>query len=51
MMKILTGATLVADGLGFHMSKGYLCPAMAHSSFVELLNTYARRSKNNLTPF
>jgi predicted tellurium resistance membrane protein TerC len=45
---LLIGTTLVADGLGFHMSKGYLYAAMAFSAFVELLNTFARRRKNSL---
>jgi len=45
---LLIGTTLVADGLGFHMPKGYLYAAMAFSAFVELLNTFARRRKNSL---
>jgi predicted tellurium resistance membrane protein TerC len=42
---LLIGTTLVADGLGFHMPKGYLYAAMAFSAFVELLNTFARKRK------
>jgi predicted tellurium resistance membrane protein TerC len=44
---LLIGTTLVADGLGFHMPKGYLYAAMAFSAFVEMLNAFARRRKNS----
>jgi predicted tellurium resistance membrane protein TerC len=40
---LLIGVTLVADGLGQHISKGYIYFAMAFSVFVELLNLRARR--------
>ena len=39
---ILIGVTLVADGLGRHIEKGYIYFAMAFSFFVELLNTKLR---------
>jgi predicted tellurium resistance membrane protein TerC len=39
---IMVGATLVADGLGFHIPKGYVYFAMAFSVGVELLNLRAR---------
>ena len=42
---LLIGVTLVADGLGQHISKGYIYFAMAFSVFVELLNLRARRSR------
>lgn len=42
---LLIGTTLVADGAGFHIPKGYLYAAMAFSAFVEMLNTLARRRK------
>jgi len=42
---ILIGATLVADGLGFHVPKGYIYFAMAFSVGVELLNLKIRRRK------
>lgn len=35
---ILIGASLVAEGLGFHFPKGYIYFAMAFSVFVEFLN-------------
>jgi predicted tellurium resistance membrane protein TerC len=35
---ILIGFTLVADGLGQHISKGYIYSAMAFSVFVEVIN-------------
>ncbi len=45
---LLIGTTLVADGIGFHIPKGYIYAAMAFSALVELLNTMARRRKNRL---
>jgi len=35
---LLIGVTLVADGLGQHIDKGYIYAAMAFSVFVEFLN-------------
>jgi predicted tellurium resistance membrane protein TerC len=40
---ILIGVTLVADGLAFHIPKGYIYFAMAFSVFVEMLNTKLRK--------
>lgn len=40
---LLIGVTLIADGLGQHISKGYIYFAMAFSVFVEMLNLRARR--------
>ncbi|HYH82940.1 MAG TPA: TerC family protein [Longimicrobium sp.] len=42
---LLIGVTLVADGLGQHISKGYIYFAMAFSVFVELLNLRVRRAR------
>ncbi len=39
---ILIGVTLVAEGLDFHIPKGYIYFAMAFSIFVELLNLKVR---------
>lgn len=38
---ILIGVTLVADGLAFHIPKGYIYSAMAFSLLVEMLNLRA----------
>ena len=38
----MVGVTLIADGLGFHIPKGYVYFAMAFSVGVELLNLRAR---------
>jgi predicted tellurium resistance membrane protein TerC len=38
----LVGVTLLADGMGFHIPKGYVYFAMAFSVSVELLNLRAR---------
>lgn len=40
---LLIGMTLVADGFGFHIPKGYIYAAMGFSVFVETLNLLARR--------
>jgi predicted tellurium resistance membrane protein TerC len=42
---LLIGVTLVADGMGQHISKGYIYFAMAFSVFVEVLNLRLRRSR------
>ena len=41
---LMIGATLIADGFGFHVPKGYLYAAMAFSGLVEGLNMAARRA-------
>ncbi len=43
---ILIGVTLVAEGLGKHIEKGYIYFAMAFSFGVELLNVRMRRARN-----
>ena len=40
---LLIGVTLIAEGLGQHISKGYVYFAMAFSMFVEMLNLRARK--------
>jgi hypothetical protein len=35
----------VADGLGFHIPKGYIYSAMAFSVLVEAINIFAKRRK------
>ena len=40
---LLIGVTLIADGLGQHVSKGYVYFAMGFSVFVEFLNLRAAR--------
>ncbi len=40
---LMIGTTLIADGLGFHVPKGYIYSAMAFSALVEGLNMLARR--------
>jgi predicted tellurium resistance membrane protein TerC len=42
---LLIGLTLVADGAGFHIPKGYVYFAMGFSMFVELLNLRAAARK------
>ena len=39
---LLIGTTLIAEGLGQHISKGYIYFAMAFSLFVEVLNLRSR---------
>ena len=42
---IMIGMTLIADGLGHHVPKGYIYTAMAFSTAVEGLNMVARRRR------
>jgi predicted tellurium resistance membrane protein TerC len=42
---ILVGMSLVADGIGFHIPRGYLYFAIAFSVFVEMLNLQAARRR------
>jgi len=42
---LLIGTTLIADGFGAHLPKGYIYAAMAFSIFVESLNMLARRAR------
>ena len=43
---LLIGVTLIADGLGQHISKGYIYFAMAFSVVVEALNLRARKGRS-----
>ena len=42
---MLVGVTLIAEGLDFHISKGYIYFAMAFSLGVESINIYIRKKK------
>ena len=42
---LMIGATLIADGFGVHVPKGYIYAAMAFSALVEMLNMLARRAQ------
>ncbi len=42
---LMIGMTLIADGMGFHVPKGYIYAAMAFSGLVEMLNMFARKKK------
>lgn len=42
---LLVGVVLIADGLGFHIPRGYLYFAIAFSIFVEILNILAGRRR------
>ena len=42
---ILVGFTLIAEGLGLHISKAYVYFAMAFSLAVESVNIYTRKKK------
>ena len=41
---LMIGMTLIADGMGFHVPKGYVYAAMGFSALVEMLNMLARRA-------
>ncbi|MBD8556428.1 TerC family protein [Rhizobium sp. CFBP 8762] len=40
---LMIGTTLIAEGFGFHVPKGYIYAAMAFSALVEVLNMMSRR--------
>jgi predicted tellurium resistance membrane protein TerC len=42
---LMIGATLIADGFGVHVPKGYIYAAMAFSGLVETLNAFARNAR------
>jgi predicted tellurium resistance membrane protein TerC len=43
---LLIGVNLIAEGLGFHIPRGYTYFAMAFSLFVEMLNLKIRSRKS-----
>lgn len=43
---LVIGMTLIADGFGSHVPKGYIYAAMAFSAFVEGMNILARRRRS-----
>mgnify|MGYP002621170991 FL=1 len=43
---LMIGTTLIADGMGFHVPKGYIYAAMGFSAMVEGLNMLARRKRS-----
>jgi len=42
---LMIGTTLIAEGMGFHVPKGYVYTAMAFSALVEALNMFARNAR------
>jgi predicted tellurium resistance membrane protein TerC len=46
---LMIGMTLIADGFGFHIERGYIYAAMFFSSLVETLNALARRKSKRAT--
>ena len=46
---LLVGVALVADGMGFHIPRGYLYFAIAFSLFVETMNILARKRNGEKT--
>lgn len=47
---LLIGVALVADGIGFHIPRGYLYFAIAFSLFVEALNILAKKARRRGKP-
>jgi predicted tellurium resistance membrane protein TerC len=45
---LLIGVALIADGLGFHIPRGYIYFAMAFAAVVEVFNVMARRGRKAL---
>ena len=48
---LLIGTTLIAEGLGFKIPKGYIYFAMAFSVLVEMLNLASKRKKSKTVQF
>ena len=44
---LMIGMTLIADGMGYHVPKGYIYAAMAFSAVVEGLNMLSRRARRS----
>jgi len=42
---LMIGMTLIADGFGVHVPRGYVYAAMGFSAGVEFLNMLARRAR------
>ncbi len=42
---LMIGMTLIAEGTGFHVPKGYVYTAMAFPAGVEMRNIWSRRSR------
>ena len=47
---LLIGTTLVADGFGYHIPKGFIYAAIGFSVLVEGLNQWARRNRRSQRP-
>ena len=47
---LMIGTTLIADGFGFHVPKGYIYAAMGFSVLVEFLNMLARKRRHPENP-
>ncbi|PWE57417.1 hypothetical protein DEM27_07240 [Metarhizobium album] len=47
---LMIGTTLIAEGMGFHVPKGYVYAAMAFSGLVEALNMVARNRRKRNAP-
>ncbi|CAD7040153.1 membrane protein [Pseudorhizobium endolithicum] len=47
---LMIGTTLIAEGMGFHVPKGYIYAAMAFSALVEVLNMLARNARRRKKP-
>jgi predicted tellurium resistance membrane protein TerC len=41
---LMIGMTLIAEGFGAHVPKGYIYAAMAFSALIETLNMLSRRA-------
>jgi predicted tellurium resistance membrane protein TerC len=47
---LMIGMTLIADGMGYHVPKGYIYAAMGFSALVETLNMLSRRRRTGSEP-
>ena len=44
---LMIGTALLADGMGFHVPKGYIYTAMAFAALIEALNLVRRRRRQH----
>jgi predicted tellurium resistance membrane protein TerC len=47
---LVIGVTLIAEGFGSHVPKGYIYAAMAFSALIEGLNMLSRNAKASRRP-
>ena len=47
---VMIGVSLMADGFGFHIPRGYIYVSMAFAAMVETINIFAKRRRERVVP-